>query len=391
MKIGTYISQLLFEQDQVILPGLGEFSTRYIPARFIPEEKKIESPSKVVTFNADKKDGDTPLVQLMAEREGKSPEKIKEFIEKFVAEVNSSLSAGQKVKLDQIGIFSSGAEGNVVFEPDRSINYLSDVVGLGSISEPLKSSKPKEKPTPEPKLKPEPVPEPLTEPEPVPLPEPEPDNSISSFEENIPGEPTTRPLEQPNLNATMTEPERTPEYSDYDEEQEVEDRQLPAAIKWLAWVIIPFLIILIILAFNWNFIFGKKRQAPETKAPTELVAPAVEAPQANETVVPEETEAVNQEVKPAEKPAPATGVIGQPEAGRKAYYIVVGAFQDAAEANRYVEELKGKGAGQARVFMQTSTGFHRVSYAFYYDLAEAEAQLPRIKQEINASAWILHR
>ena len=41
--------------------------------------------------------------------------------------------------------------------------------------------------------------------------------------------------------------------------------------------------------------------------------------------------------------------------------------------------------------MQTGFGYHRVAYAVYNDLSEAEAQLETVKEQINQDAYILHR
>lgn len=381
MKIGTYISELLFDHEHVTLPGFGEFSTKYIPARFIPEEKKIESPSKVIAFDAAKKEGDTPLIDYMAAREHKDAGQVKKFIDDFVSEIRETLSSGQKVELERVGVFSLDAEGHIAFEADKSINYLADSAGMGTISEPTRVSPMPVAPPPPVKEVPvivePPAPEPIIE-------EPQPE-----IKEEVVETPALEPMPEPV--------EETPEIvAPVAAAQEPIKQDLPRAIKWLAWVIIPLLVIIIILAFNWNFIFGKKSQAPAARPQTETAAPApatsqpTEAPAA-ETPVRAEDAVAAPAAPAASAPQTTAAAPAQPEAGRQVYHIVVGAFQDEGQANRLVQDLKGKGANQASVFMKTSTGFHRVSYGFYYNLAEAEAALPRVQQEVNSTAWILHR
>lgn len=374
MKIGTYISELLFDHEHVILPGFGEFSTKYIPARFIPEDKKIESPSKVISFDAEKKEGETPLIGYMAAKEFKDPEQIKKYIGDFVSEIKETLSSGQKVQLDRLGVFSKDADGRISFEPDRSINYLADSAGLGTISEPAKITTP-----------PFVSVTPLAEPPPV-VETPEPVAEVSQPEQTEePAEPAPEPVFiQEEKPVSLEEP--------LSEVQEPVRQDLPAAIKWLAWVIIPLLVVIIILAFNWSFIFGKRSKAPTPRPQTETIAPAPAVGQAAEATASETERPAATEATQATTAAPAAATTAAvPQAGRKVYYIVVGAFQDEGQANRYVEELKSKGANQASIFMKTGTGYHRVAYAFYYDLAEAEAQLSRVQQNVNSSAWILHR
>ncbi|MEE4177980.1 MAG: SPOR domain-containing protein [Bacteroides sp.] len=377
MKIGTYISELLFDQEYVLLPGFGEFSTKYIPARFIPEEKKIESPKKVITFNAEKKEGETPLIAHIAGKELKDLNEVKDYVDNFVREIKETLSSGQKVQLDRLGIFSNDADGNLSFDPDLGINYLADTAGLDTISEPPKATVP---PVVTPVVVPEEIPEAEAPAEAAPE-EAEPEE----VKEEPIAEPVAKPVEEP------VSREEEPAAA-YPASPEPVRQDLPKAVKWLAWVIIPFLVVIIILAFNWNFIFGKRSKAPAPKAQTEQAAPAAvsetdtETPAAEE-VTPEETPAAAQPTAaPAAAQAPA-----KPTPGQKTYFIVVGAFQDEAQANQLVNELQGKGASQAQIFMTTNTGYHRVCYAFFTDLTQAETLLPRVQQEVNPNAWILHR
>jgi len=363
MKIGTYISELLFDHDHVILPGFGEFSTKYIPARFLPEEKKILSPAKIISFSSENTEGETPLLGHIAKKENLSIEQVQKLITDFVAEFKGSMASGQKVVLNHVGVFSQDFEGNFSFEPDKSINYLADAAGLGAVTEPPKTTATPVI-TPVSKAVSEKKPEPVFEKEPEPLPKFE-----KPVEPSVSAEPDTEKTPEPQVHFTDTT-----------------RQDLPKGIKWLAWFFIPIIVVLIILAFNWRFIFGKSTQAPAPRPQIETVAPAPVAEQPVETPAPEVQEA------PATTPAPAVAATpAQPEAGRRVYYIVVGAFQDEGQANRYVEELRSKGAQQASIFMQTSTGFHRVCYGFYYDQAEADAQLSRVQQDINSSAWILQR
>ena len=372
MKIGTYISELLFEHETVLLPGFGEFSTKYIPARFIPEEKKIESPKKVITFNADRKEGDTPLVAHIAGKELMELHKVKEYLDNFVREIRDTLSSGQKVQLERVGIFNHDADGNLAFEPDQGINYLADAAGLGTISEPPRVAVAPEVP-------------PAEEPEPTPP-------AVSPKEppvEEIKQETAPEPVE-----ATPEAPKEEPGEAApvYTAAAATARPDLPKSIKWLAWVIIPFLVILIILVFNWRFIFGGKSESPAPVAQTEQAAPAAQTPAApeTETTEPATTQETVAQETPAARPQ-AAQTPAQPTPGQKTYFIVVGAFQEEAQANSLVNELREKGASQAQIFMTTNTGYHRVCYAFYSDLSEAEAMLPRVQQEVNPNAWILHR
>lgn len=338
MKIGACISELLYTHESVILPGFGRFSTRYIPARFIPEAQKVESPAKIVDFDPGTREGDTPLIQGLADREKSTPDKVKAFLGEFVEQMQQKLSEGKKVSLDMIGVFSAGEKGEILFEPDRSVNYLEEI--------------------------------PASTPVPVPAQE--------EVDSPPAGEPEAdKPVEEP-----VAEAREEPQPADS------ETRSFPPALKWIAFTVVPLLVLAIILALNFDAIFGRKEApvpvSPVVSPPAEVsmqeAAPETEA-EAEAAVEPAETRVVfDPEVEPP-----------RPEPGRPVYYLVVGSFEDASRARELARRLRTEDNPLASVFMQTRQGAHRVCYGYYYELAEAEALLEKVQREVNPDAWILHR
>ncbi|MFW6351252.1 MAG: SPOR domain-containing protein [Bacteroidota bacterium] len=496
MKIGKYISDLLFENDFVILPDVGEFSTKYIPAKFIPELKKVESPSKVITFNERNKTGGGLLIEYIAKKEDISSIQSREFVEKFVSEMKNSLQAGKKVELEKVGSFSRDEHGLLVFEPDTSINYLSDSIGMTPVKEPAKKSEEEAKSEldkvieevstgdekPDDKKK-------GTDKEPDAVPDDEkedlkqkedqvekedrkadiaPVKSDSEFmqmqdkteegKEEEPKETYTKVTGETKIEEKKTEEEKTsadeekqPEKEEKTEEQKKEPKKdfgikshqpviktvssadpqtkrpgavkpqpmnfpkagsreasgfssgktdnnrkkfeqkpkeggLPPALKWVAFTVVPLLIIIVVLALNYDYIFGDKsvvfngdddavtmQQSEdfEDEQMTDETSPAVDQRETDQSEVLQD--------------APAT-----PQQGRMVYYVIVGSFEEEHSAIILEEELRSAGAANARVFPVNPQGFYRVAYGFYYDLDEAERVLQDAKQ-ISENAWILHR
>lgn len=410
MKIGKYISELLFENDFVILPELGEFSTKYIPAKFIPELKKVESPSKKITFSEKNKTGGGLLIEYIASKEGIGSQQAKGFVFSFVSEMQNSMRSGKKVELESIGVFSMDQAGNIVFEPDNSINYLSDSVGMKSVSEPEKKSEDEAKseldkvmddvksdvpppppPAPSPvvppvsappPMPPEPVAEEPAKPEPAKEDEPE-KETVPPVEPPATPRPVSVPLGSRTVNINQPKPEQKerarPSTSSLD--QETSGGGLPPALKWVAFTVVPILVIVIIIAFNFEFIFGEKSIFRDrTEAPAVTVSEPVTVDEAR----PLEPEPAPVEAFDPTQPPPA------PESGRPVFYIIVGSFEEEHSALILAEELRTQGARTASVFPPNRQGFYRVSFGYYYDLREAENMLESAK-EINPQAWILHR
>jgi nucleoid DNA-binding protein len=350
MKIGIYISELLFEHESVILPGLGEFYTRYNPARFVPELQKVESPSKQVAFNPGKTEGDTPLVDYLAEKEGMDTERVRRYLDNFAAEVRQLLSEGKQFKLEKIGILSTAPDGHLLLEPDRSVNYLSEAAGMGSITQPEKKA------------------------EGAPLPEP--------------GEEAPAAAAAPA--ASPVPPADTPP----EEAAGIRKTELPPALRWVAYTVVPLLVIIIILALNFSFFFGEGGLLRSGKQATEAPAAVPADPPETEAAVEEPARDAGQAAEETPEVTPPAGdaaTAAAPRTDGPTYYIVVGSFPDREVADRYVERLRAQGASQAAVFMQTGFGYHRVAYAVYNDLSEAEAVLETVKEQINQDAYILHR
>ena len=360
MKIGIYISELLYDHDNVILPGFGMFSTEYIPARFIPEEKKVESPSKVISFNHQIKEGDTPLIGHIASHENMDHDSVWRFVREFVEEMYQSLNSGNKVQLDKVGVFSRDADGAIVFEPDTSINYLADASGLSSVNEPGKSEG--DAAYIPPAAAPQETPKGSLEPE------------VDSEE------PVVDPV--PEVGEPISETHQA--------EARKQKSGLPPALRWVAYTVVPLLVIIIILAFNFRYFFGEDGlfRASDRRVETEQVTTPQPVPPTQAQPA-EEAPEVTEEVQP--EPFDPTVQPPRPETGRPVYYIIAGSFENEHQAEAFAEDLRRKGAQTAGIYMRTPAGFYRVAYGYYYDLQEAESKLPEVQQEVNPNAWILHR
>jgi nucleoid DNA-binding protein len=392
MKIGKYISELLFENDFVILPEIGEFSTKYIPAKFVPELRKVESPSKVITFNDRNKAGGGLLTEYIAKKENLSSGEAKNFVDNFVTEMQNSLKSGKKVELESIGVFSMDQGGNVNFDPDTSVNYLVDSAGMSSVTEPVKKTEDQAKteldkvmeetgvsddepPKEEPKVVSEPV-----QPEEDTIPPPE--EPFTPIEE-----PAKQEAEAPRQYIPVP-PRREPVSPIMGKRSSSYERKggLSPALKWVAFTVVPLLIIIIILALNYDYIFGDKsiiwKKDQSQPVPQATVAPTATEPDAEPASEPA--------VAPVESTFDPTVAPPAPETGRRVYYIIVGSFEEEHSAIILAEELREKGARTASVFPVNRQGFYRVSYGYYYDLGEAERNLSTA-QAVNPNAWILHR
>lgn len=136
MKISTYISQLLYRYECVILPGFGAFLTHTVPAKVSGEPVIFYPPGKVLSFNALLQVNDGLLAGFIAQKENLAYEAALEKLRQEVGQLKRLLESEETIRLDNIGTLNLTPSGSISFEPDTNCNYLRDAFGLASFSFP---------------------------------------------------------------------------------------------------------------------------------------------------------------------------------------------------------------------------------------------------------------
>ena len=134
MDISTYISELLYNHDCVIIPGFGGFICNYKPAEIHPVFHTIAPPSKAISFNKNLQTNDGLLVNYISNSLGISFDKAVDGVNTWVSSSASLLKSKEELQLKKIGKFFNDIEGNLQFVPDNSVNYLKSSFGLKTIT-----------------------------------------------------------------------------------------------------------------------------------------------------------------------------------------------------------------------------------------------------------------
>lgn len=133
MTIATYISDLLYRYECVILPGFGAFLSQKVSAEFNEKEQNFYPPKKQLSFNSQLKKNDGLLANYIAEVENIGYKKAVYNIEVYVQQLQLQLEKEKKFSIKNIGSFELTTEGQLQFEPLISCNFLADSFGLSSI------------------------------------------------------------------------------------------------------------------------------------------------------------------------------------------------------------------------------------------------------------------
>ena len=132
MTLATYINDLLYRYDCVIVPDFGGFVTNRIGAKVNNYTHTFTPPKKLITFNKLLKHNDGLLANYIASAENISFEKASTAISLAVIKWQNELQS-KSVEIDKLGVLSLNKERQIIFEPTNSVNYLTESFGLSTV------------------------------------------------------------------------------------------------------------------------------------------------------------------------------------------------------------------------------------------------------------------
>jgi len=333
MDISFFISELLYDNDCVIIPGFGGFVAHYTPASIHPISHSFHPPSKSILFNSKLIRDDGLLIDFISEKQHIPYSEAKTLVEEFTGETLEKLALGELSRFKNIGNLQRDQEGKLLFSPDDSVNYLEEAFGLPIFISP----------------------------------------------------PILRKSVQQRLETKFIDRKPVPG----------RERSI-RKMAWVYVAVIPVLFILAWFIYSGNFKPQHTQQTGivdlsdsdlkydrETKVPiilkNEANPPPLESLDFSDTS-PVESE-INEETSES---IPKNPII------RKKYYIIGGAFGVELNADKLVAVLRNKGYEAQRSGLSKS-GLHMVSYFSTKDKSEALVNLDIIRKEDNPSAWLLRK
>ncbi|MFK5982400.1 MAG: SPOR domain-containing protein [Flavobacteriaceae bacterium] len=136
MQLSTYINDLLYRYECVIIPGFGALLTQYHSAKINSESHTFYPPRKTVSFNRQLQTNDGLLANYVASVENCSYEIALQKIRNFTGKLSLQLSEKELVSLKNIGEFHLNEENSVQFTPSLEQNFNTAVFGMTSFASP---------------------------------------------------------------------------------------------------------------------------------------------------------------------------------------------------------------------------------------------------------------
>ena len=134
MQLATYIKDLLYRYECVIIPGFGAFLTQYQSARIEADTHTFYPPRKIITFNRQLQTNDGLLANYVASVENCNYETALQKIRNFTGKLSLQLSSKEVVSLKNIGEFYLNEENSVQFSPSNKENFSTASFGLNIFS-----------------------------------------------------------------------------------------------------------------------------------------------------------------------------------------------------------------------------------------------------------------
>ena len=135
-NINKHISDLLCEHNCVIIPDFGGFVANYESAFIDSRTNHMFAPKKSIVFNRSLKNNDGLLINEIAVGEGLTFKQAKKELDKYVLNLNESLSLHKKVFIDEVGTLLLTSDDKVLFVQSNSRNHLLDSYGFTIIQYP---------------------------------------------------------------------------------------------------------------------------------------------------------------------------------------------------------------------------------------------------------------
>lgn len=357
MNISRHISDLLFDNDCVIIPGLGGFVCNYKPATIHPVRHFFSPPSKTILFNNKLKNNDGLLTNQIAVAESLPYSEAFQMIEEYVRELLIEIGQGKKVSLENVGVFFADNEGNLQFNPDLAINFNKDSFGLTTfISPAIHREARKILHRPETKFENR---KPVTHEK----------RKKSRIGWVVAGVPIVSAIVWIGLNLNVgtnlkNQTSLMPSLTD--------DKQSSVVIN----------------KNRFSDLLSETETAPANYIKTEekpFTAPIT----SNINHTPSEKMSTEVDL-PQNPPAEVRTIEGTPNVSEKKYYLIAGSFESMMNAEKLLEKFKSDGF-QPELAGQADNGLYRVAIAAFVRKDEALAQLKKIRETYNPNVWFLKK
>ncbi len=128
------ISELLYNNDYVVVPGFGGFVSRHQLAHYSVNKGVLHPPAKKIVFNIQLKQNDGVLATWLKDELKCEFKDANIHLDEFSSYCKLLLNTKRRLEFENLGLFYLDFENNICFEPKTDINFLIESFGLSPVS-----------------------------------------------------------------------------------------------------------------------------------------------------------------------------------------------------------------------------------------------------------------
>jgi len=133
IDITPYIKELLFENNNLVVPGFGALTLKYSPSTIDHVQGLLNPPTKSINFDGNLVVNDGKLVDIIQKKHQVSTEEANRQIAKFVSIMKDQLDRREMVNIAGVGRLYKDFENKIQFIPD-STNFNKEAFGLPTVN-----------------------------------------------------------------------------------------------------------------------------------------------------------------------------------------------------------------------------------------------------------------
>lgn len=132
--LSKMVKELILDNDEVALPGVGSFVAEYVPATFSDRGFTINPPYKRLSFRNKTSEGGAGLVDFYAKCNGLDAETASKILKEFLSELRNVLEAKKVVIFPGLGKLRATKENYFFFVADEDLDIYPEGFGLEPVS-----------------------------------------------------------------------------------------------------------------------------------------------------------------------------------------------------------------------------------------------------------------
>ncbi len=133
IAIDTCISDVLYERNRIVLPGLGLLETKPKAATVDHISNTIAPPSREITFNPNITVDDGVLINFIKKKYEREDLVVRKAVAEYITELKTRMSQKEIIAIPDVGRMYIDFEKKIQFLPDR-VNYNKDSFGLPTVN-----------------------------------------------------------------------------------------------------------------------------------------------------------------------------------------------------------------------------------------------------------------